>query len=146
MEGPLPRRNTLQLALPLKPHKIELTVQGWSVEGVHDDGQVVDQLQLTRKQPAGPSAPAALEAAVLPLLLRVERTLLLGLNWQVDTRVVRVTPPGSAALAEIPVGDRKPAPFLRRPHPRSLFVRELLGLPLWAEPQESVVTPRLAGV
>jgi len=35
--------------------------------------------------------------------VRVERELTLGLKWQVETRVVRVTPAGSAVLLEVPL-------------------------------------------
>ncbi|HEY0469434.1 MAG TPA: hypothetical protein VGC79_34830, partial [Polyangiaceae bacterium] len=46
---------------------------------------------------------AALAAGALPPFVRVERTLLIGLNWQVSTRIVRVTPVGSAVVLEVPL-------------------------------------------
>ena len=46
---------------------------------------------------------AALAAGTLPPFVRVERTLLIGLNWQVSTRIVRVTPVGSAIVLEVPL-------------------------------------------
>ncbi|HKX12256.1 MAG TPA: hypothetical protein VJP40_03815, partial [bacterium] len=39
----------------------------------------------------------------LPPFFRVERLLLLGLTWEVETKVVRLTPPGTAFIAEVPL-------------------------------------------
>jgi len=104
MEGPIPERETLQLPLPLKPHRVESSVAGWILDGVHEDGQAEDNLQLTRR--GGRSAAAsAMEATNLPPFVRVERTLSLGLSWQVATTVERLTPVGSAVVLEIPLLD-----------------------------------------
>ena len=53
--------------------------------------------KLTRSAAAkgGPNMPS-LEPGALPPFVRVERTLHLGLDWHVDTRVVRVSPAGTA--------------------------------------------------
>jgi len=103
VEGALPSRESLQIALPLKPHHVEVSVDGWSLEGVHEDGLADDHLQLTRAAREGKSDGAALAAGALPAFVRVERTLLIGLNWQVSTRVVRATPAGSAVVLEVPL-------------------------------------------
>ncbi|MGH7964240.1 MAG: hypothetical protein ACRERD_20855, partial [Candidatus Binatia bacterium] len=104
IEGPLPNRDTVQLYLPLKPHRVEVRVEGWAVEGIHKDGLVDDQLQFRRlaRDAAQESAPA-LEPGTLPPFVRIERTLRLALNWQVDTRVVRLTPQGSAVVLAVPL-------------------------------------------
>ncbi len=102
VEGALPSRESLQIALPLKPHHVTVSVDGWSLEGVHEDGLADDHLQLTRAVSEGGKG-AALAAGTLPPFVRVERTLLIGLNWQVSTRVVRVTPVGSAVVLEVPL-------------------------------------------
>src|SRR5262249_40875858 len=39
--------------------------------------------------------------AALPPFVSVERHLILGLTWEVETRVVRLTPPGAAFVAEV---------------------------------------------
>lgn len=102
--GPLDERASLQLPLPLKPHRIELQARGWQVEGVHADGQIDAQLQLNRDQPAADKpALATLEPGTLPPFVRVERTLRLGLDWYVDTRIVRLSPAGSAVVIEVPL-------------------------------------------
>lgn len=102
LDGPLPDRELVQITLPLKPHHTEARVEGWRLEGLHEDGLVDENLQLTRIREAG-AAEATLSPGVLPPFVRVERTILVGLNWQVQTRVVRLSPPGSAVVLEVPL-------------------------------------------
>jgi hypothetical protein len=102
-EGALPARESLQIALPLKPHHVQARVDGWSLEGVHEDGLADEHLQLTRVAQSGGGKGAALAAGTLPPFVRVERTLQIGLNWQVNTRVQRLTPVGSAVVLEVPL-------------------------------------------
>ena len=100
--GPLAHRNTVQLPLPLKPHFVEINAKGWRVEGLHENGVADDLLQFTREQTDDKLAD--LEMGNLPPFVQVERTLLLsGLDWQVETRVIRKTPLGSAIKLEIPL-------------------------------------------
>src|SRR6478735_545001 len=35
VEGALPAREALQIALPLKPHHVLVYIDGWALEGVH---------------------------------------------------------------------------------------------------------------
>jgi hypothetical protein len=103
LAGPLPARETVSLPLPLKPHRVTASGTGWTVAGLHEDGVPDDSLTLTRvsgvgAQPAGTLAPAA-----LPPFLAVERTLHLGLLWQVDARVVRQSPAGTPAAVAVPL-------------------------------------------
>jgi hypothetical protein len=99
LEGPLPVRETVQIALPLKPHRIEAKAKGWTVDGLHEDGLADDNLQLTRQSPQDASAAATeLEVGTLPPFVRLERALTLGLSWELTTRVVRLTPKGSAVV------------------------------------------------
>lgn len=103
VEGPLPDRELVQLALPLKPHRVEAQADGWRVEGIHEDGLADENLQLTRIRRGAGGAETALEPGVLPPFVRVERTLLIGLDWQVATRVTRLSPIGSAIVLEVPL-------------------------------------------
>ena len=102
LEGALPSRETVQIALPLKPHHVTATVSGWRLEGLHEDG-LADDLQLTRASENRGEGSAALQAGTLPPLVTVERTVQLGLIWQVDTLVRRKTPTGSAVVLEVPL-------------------------------------------
>ena len=104
LSGPLPSRTSVQLPLPLKPHRVELKVKGWIVDGVHEDGVADSQLQLTRiRSGAAQVSVPSMEPGALPPFVRVERILHLGLDWRVETRVVRVSPTGTAVVLEVPL-------------------------------------------
>ena len=103
LDGPLPQRDTVQLLLPLAPGQVETQVSGWTLEGVHGDGVADASLQLNRVAPADGQPNAPLQANQLPPFARVERTLRLGLTWQVETRVVRLTPPDAALVLAVPL-------------------------------------------
>jgi len=90
------------LSLPLKPHRVESQAEGWRVDGIHEDGLSDNDLQLTRLRSTSATA-SSLEPGVLPPFVRVERTLLVGLDWQVETKVVRLSPPGTAIVLEVPL-------------------------------------------
>ncbi len=103
LAGPLPKRQSLQLPLPLKPHRVEVETKGWRVEGVHEMGLADAQLQFTRLgTEAGGNLPE-LEPAALPPFVRVERTLHLGLDFRVETRITRLSPVGTAVVLEVPL-------------------------------------------
>jgi hypothetical protein len=101
LEGRMPARESVQLTLPLRPHRLEATVSGWRLEGLHEDGVTEEDLQLTRLRMGGDQA--GFQPGTLPPFVRVERTIRVGLNWQAETRVVRETPLGVAVVLEIPL-------------------------------------------
>lgn len=104
MEGALPGRDSVQLPLPLKPMRVDARLEGWTIDGLHDDGAPDDNLQLSRVRAAG-AAGKALEPGTLPPFVRVERALLLGLEWAVETTVTRLTPPGTPIVLVVPLLD-----------------------------------------
>jgi hypothetical protein len=102
--GPLPQADTVQLAFPLKPHHVTSHLGGWSLEGVHEDGVPDGTLQLTRLQKEAPSeGKPAVQTTAFPPYASVERTLVLGLEWAVETRVTRLTPVNAAIVLEVPL-------------------------------------------
>lgn len=103
LEGRLPERETVELPLPMRPHRVEVSVSGWVVHGLHDDGRADASLQLARIARAGGAPAQALEPGELPPFVRVERTLSLGIVWQVETRVSRMSPAGKALFLEVPL-------------------------------------------
>lgn len=104
LSGALPSRASLDLPLPLKPRYVEASAEGWRIDGLRDDGQADNQLQLTRTA-AGAAALelTELEPAPLPPFVVVERILRLGLDWRVETRVRRVSPAGTAVVIAVPL-------------------------------------------
>jgi hypothetical protein len=103
VEGPMPEGETMQLALPLKPHHVEVQTSGWTVAGLHEDGLADDALELTRVRTEAGTTGSSLQPGALPPFVRVERTIEVGLNWQVSTRIIRVSPPGAAIVLDVPL-------------------------------------------
>jgi hypothetical protein len=101
--GPMSPREQIQLPLPLKPHRVESGGVGWLVEGIRENGVPDDQLQLSRAPANGARQPPELESAPPAPFLEVERTLQLGLDWSVATRVRRSSPLGTGAVLEVPL-------------------------------------------
>jgi len=103
LSGELPAREQLQIPLPLRPHRVELGMNGWTVSGMGPHGVPEAQLQLSRVRKTAGTAAAALEPLPLPAFLEVQRTLRIGLDWRVTTRVQRLTPADAPAVAAVPL-------------------------------------------
>jgi hypothetical protein len=103
LEGALPPRDTVQIALPLRAYRVEAKLDGWTLDGLHEDGVADENLQLSRKATNDKGQAAALQVGTLPPFVRVDRTLVLGLQWTVETTVERLTPTGSAVVLEVPL-------------------------------------------
>jgi hypothetical protein len=101
LDGALPAHDTVRLPLPSRPRRVEIVGGGWTVTGLREDGVPDDNLQLTRPHGEG-TAPGA-DADALPAFVRVERTLHLGLRWEVETRVERLSPVGTPLVLEVPL-------------------------------------------
>jgi hypothetical protein len=105
MQGINPAQNRFSLPLPLKPHRTTITAQGWNIEGLHEDGRTDSQLLFNRlktvKKQDG--TKQKLEPGILPPFIRIERTLQLGLDWRINTRVVRIVNNDSAVALSIPL-------------------------------------------
>jgi len=103
LEGPLPDVDRVEMPLPLKPRRVEARAEGWTVEGLREDGLADDNLEIVRVGERTEGAREGLQPAPLPPFVLVERFLSLGLSPRVDTRVSRVTPLGSAVVLEVPL-------------------------------------------
>ena len=102
LQGKIPRQNTIQLPLPLRPHHIVSKTEGWIVEGINN-GIADNQLQFKRLVDKEDRSPQILEGGILPPFVLIERTLLLGLTWKVKTRISRTSPSGSAIVLAVPL-------------------------------------------
>ena len=105
LEGPLPARDSVALTLPMVPRQGSFSSSSWTLDGIHEDGIVDANLQLSRIEKATGSASRTgeLPPSVLPPFLLVERTLMIGLTFEVETRIVRLSPPGASIVVDVPL-------------------------------------------
>lgn len=107
LAAPAPALSKFTLPLPLKPNVVKLTSAGWDVLGLQENGLADEQLQFTRVQaavsPSNQTDKSALTSAVLPPFVRIERSLQLGLDWRVVTRVIRLSPADAAVVLTVPL-------------------------------------------
>jgi hypothetical protein len=103
LSGPIRKQNILQLPFPINPHGITIKANGWTVDGVHPDGTVDAQLQFKRIIDQTHKQTQILETGILPPFAIVERTILLGLVWKVQTMVHRISPKESGMVLDIPL-------------------------------------------
>jgi hypothetical protein len=122
LEGPLPPRDSVQIPLPLRPRRVEAKAEGWTVDGLHEDGTAEENLQLSRAQGGRKEKSEKLEPGQLPPFLEVERALLLGLSWEVETRVTRRSAEGTPLVIEVPLlpGESVTSPDVRAEKGRAL--------------------------
>ncbi len=102
LAGILPLRNTVQIPFPLKPHYADIKADGWSVDGLHENGVIDNQLQFTRIS-TEKNKTETFESGLLPQFVEITRVFHLGLTWNIETFVQRKTPAGSAVVLQIPL-------------------------------------------
>ena len=103
LSGPVPKQNTLQIPFPLKPHGVSISEEGWITEGLHSDGTFDDQLQFKRIAEKNSTETERIETGILPPFVLIERNILLGLEWKMETTVKRLSPVGSAMILDVPL-------------------------------------------
>ena len=102
LSGSLSGSNQVDLALPLPPRQVQAQTLGWRLEGVDANGRAGPQLQLIRIAGRDAAAEQPLTQDSLPPLLLVERRLMLGTDWRIETRVTRLSAPDFPL--QLPVG------------------------------------------
>jgi hypothetical protein len=103
--GPVPAGARVRLPLLLPPGRVESELSGWRLEGLRDNGTATGQLVLIRLEQAARAPTQTLEPSQLPVFARVERSLRLGLDWRVDTRVTRESHDAAAVVLSVPLLD-----------------------------------------
>ncbi|MBH9576685.1 hypothetical protein [Inhella proteolytica] len=92
----------INLPLPLRELKTQL--EGWALSGLDARGLPSGALRLAREQggtQATKTSDSGTPRDALPPLVRVERQLQLGLQWQVLTRVQRISPSRAPLTVQI---------------------------------------------
>ena len=87
---------------PLKPRRVSVAAEGWTVSGLRPDGSAEDQLLFARVR-REEAAAATYDRPDTKHALLVERQIELGLVWRVTTTVKRLSPGGRAAAIRVPL-------------------------------------------
>jgi hypothetical protein len=111
LSGPMPDRASVDLPLPMRPHRTTATTDGWILHGIREDGRVDASLQLTRiredrkegRKGEEEGNTGELGTSQLPPFVRITRNLRLGLDWTINTQLIRLTPADVAVVLEVPL-------------------------------------------
>lgn len=87
---------------PLKPRRVSVSAEGWTVSGLKPDGTAEDQILFARVR-REEAAAATYDRPDTKHALLVERQIELGLAWRVTTTVKRLSPGGRAAAVRVPL-------------------------------------------
>ena len=101
VHAPLPDSlQRLQLPVPMAAGMVHLTTPGWRIGGISNGQASHGPIELTR---ISDSEEKKLQPGEVPAFVQVERELVLGLDWQVQTTVSRLSQKGAAAVVEVPL-------------------------------------------
>ncbi len=103
LQGRYAPHGKFTLPLPLPPQWTQVHAEGWRVDGLYENGKVGPQLEFNRLNIDANRAKQNLQQAALPAFVRVEKTLHLGLDWRMTTRVVQLAGSENAVLLELPL-------------------------------------------
>lgn len=103
LEGSAPAVDAVELRFPAVPRAIDANSAYWHMVGIRNRTLPAGALNLSRirDQEGAPNW----ESGRLPVFLEVERSVKLGLDWEVDSRVRRVAPESGALNMAIPLLD-----------------------------------------
>ena len=101
-------RDTMAITFPMASRFTSADANGWSVQGIRENGVTESLVQLNRTQRSVATSTNAennFEKTVLPPFYQVERTISLGNRWEVATVVRKLTPLDAPSAIEIPLLD-----------------------------------------
>jgi hypothetical protein len=102
MRGSVSGANAVQLHFPLVPKRLRVAAEGWDITGFREPDVPAQQMQLTRMKPEDDKA-VVWEPVTVPPFVVLEKTFRIGLDWEIDQRVRRVTPPGQSIVLRVPL-------------------------------------------
>jgi len=102
VEGLLSDATEWEWTFQLKPRRVTIDAPGWNVSGVRPDGVPEQQVFFALKQKSA-AGQASYDRQDYQALVKVERHVELGLVWQVNTTVSRLSPEGKAVALRVPL-------------------------------------------
>lgn len=115
LQGRHEGRDKFSVPLPLPPQYVRVIGDGWQVAGLYENGKVGPQLEFNRLTAKPDREGDKLGSSQLPPFVRVERTLQLGLDWRVTTRVLRLAGSDAPVVLALPLlpGESVTSPDVR---------------------------------
>ena len=102
MTGIIGRTDEIRIAFPISPHAGSYAGVGWDARGFRADGRMDTTVVLTRMQRSHPSFKKT-SITDIPAFFHVTRTIRLGIQWEVDTYIKRVTAAKDPVLLSVPL-------------------------------------------
>ncbi len=97
-------RDSINLNFPLLLHNVTTQLQGWQITGLPTATQTSSSLQLQRSERSESASKAEhLRPEPIAPFVIVSRTLKLGIEWTLETEVVRIAPESDAIHLQIPL-------------------------------------------
>jgi hypothetical protein len=98
LEGAL--SDNQDIGLPMKPRLVTVRAGSYRVDGIDANGVPAEALRISRQ---GAHAAELKQRGQVPSFVRIERTFQLGLHWQLETRVVRISSDSAPVTIELPL-------------------------------------------
>ncbi len=102
MTGPPGHADEIRITFPIVPHVGTYAGVGWQARGFGPGGSMDATIALSRMQ-SDRESPAELSRTDVPAFFHVAHTLHLGIQWEVTTRIQRLTEPGVPAVIAVPL-------------------------------------------
>ena len=100
LRGPMQDPSGLLLQVGTHPHRVEVDAQEFEIDGLRADGTVADTLQLRRRVT---SETQETTGTTLPPFVEATRTFQLGVNFRVETTLLRVGDVSSSLVVRFPL-------------------------------------------
>lgn len=102
MIGPTADADEIRIAFPIVPHMGTFAGVGWRARGFLPNKALEASVSLTRVRQRQVAVDGASKAAV-PAYFHITRTLHLGIQWEVTTRIQRLARPEDPAVLSVPL-------------------------------------------
>jgi hypothetical protein len=102
VRGNIAHLRSMRLDFPLQPHRIEVSVEGWTTDGTDTLSPSIHSLTFTREQAEAATSVFDTKSEI-PVFARVVRHIRMGLDWQVITTVTLESGTALPALLRIPL-------------------------------------------
>ena len=95
--------DTVSLRFALHPQRVGFAGQGWAIDGVDGGRALGDSLALHRMRAGADGKEVAAGSQAFPPYVSVQRVLVLGVDWTVETTVSRIAPREGGFSLDLPL-------------------------------------------